>query len=100
MVVGRGVTDVVDASDAVGLADAVAVGEAVVPEVEGTTTAQVPTGITQLEGVGVPPRGEPRNPKVVEAPGASDVLQRGPVNRNPPTVAVLVASQTEVMAFP
>ncbi len=63
------------------------------------TTEQVPAGIAQVKGARDPPRGAPRNPKVVEAPLASDALQLGPANRYPAVVGVLVASHTEVIEF-
>ena len=76
-----------------------AVGAGVVAVEGAPTTEQEPAGMRQVVGERVPPRGAPRNPNVVEAPLASEVLQLGPVNRYPPVVAVLVASQTEVIAF-
>lgn len=97
VVVGTGMIDGVGAGDDVELADAVGEGERGDSSADPSTTEQVPAGITQLVGMRVPPRGEPRNPKLVEAPGAREALQLGPVNLNPPTVAVLVASHTEVM---
>ena len=95
--VGEGATVGVAVGDGVGVT--VGVGAGVEASVGAPTIAQVPAGITHVVGARLPPRGEARNPNVVEAPVAREVLQFGPVNRYPPVVAVLVASQTELIAF-
>jgi hypothetical protein len=97
VVVAVGDGDGVTVGVAVGVA--VGVGTGVAVSVGTPTIVQVPAGITHVVGARLPPRGAPRNPNVVEAPLASEVLQLGPVNRYPPVVAVLVASHTEVIAF-
>ena len=95
--VGEGTT--VGAAVGVGAGVAVGIAAGADAVLGAPTTEQVPEEIAQLEGARDPPRGEPRKPKVVEAPLASEVLQLGPANRYPAVVAVLVASHTEVIAF-
>jgi hypothetical protein len=95
--VGEGAT--VGVAVGTGVGAVVGFGAGVAALLAAPTTEQLPAGIAQLEGARDPPRGAPRNPKVVEAPLASDALQLGPANRYPPVVGVLVASHTEVIEF-